>query len=311
MAVKNPFRGLGVALVTPFSQDGSIDFTALGKVIDHQIEGGVDFLCVLGTTAETACLSIIEREAVKNFAIARIAKRVPILLGCGGNNTSEVVRQLREDDFTGIDGILSVCPYYNKPSQEGIYQHFKAIAQATSLPVVLYNVPGRTSVNMSANTTLRLAHDFENVVAIKEASGDIQQVLDIMVDKPEDFDVLSGDDGISFELIVMGAQGVVSVLGNALPKELGAMVHLSLAGNINAALPLHRAMSHMCKLMFVEGNPAGVKTLMAQLGLLDNVLRLPLLPATEATSKAIEKALATLHQTFNTSMVKHQAKLCE
>lgn len=299
MATKNPFRGLGVALVTPFLHDGSIDFTALGKIIEHQIAGGIDFLCVLGTTAETVCLSAAEREAVKQFAIEQVAGRVPILLGCGGNNTSEVVRQLREEDFTGIAGILSVCPYYNKPSQEGIYQHFKAIAEATTLPVMLYNVPGRTGVNMTANTTLRLAKDFDNIVAIKEASGDIQQVLDILISKPDDFDVISGDDGISFELIVMGAQGVISVIGNALPKEFGAIVHLSLEGKLNEALPLHRAMNRMCKLMFVDGNPAGVKMLMSQLGLAENVLRLPLIPATESTGESIAKNLKVLHEVFS------------
>lgn len=299
MAKTNPFRGLGVALVTPFLPDGSIDFTALAKIIEHQIAGGIDFLCVLGTTAETVCLSVDERNAVKRFVITQVAGRVPILLGCGGNNTAEVVRQLREDDFTGVDGILSVCPYYNKPSQEGIYQHFKAISEATSLPVMLYNVPGRTGVNMTASTTLRLAHDFDNIVAIKEASGDIQQVLDLLVGKPDDFDVISGDDGISFELIVMGAQGVISVIGNALPKEFGDIVHLTLEGKLNEALPLHRAINRMCKLMFVDGNPAGVKMLMSQLGLAHNVLRLPLIPATAATGEAIERNMKVLQEVFN------------
>ena len=199
--MQNIFKGLGVALVTPFKADGSVDYDALRRLLDYQLSNGVDFLCVLGTTAETPCLSAEEKTKVKNIVVEKVQGRVPILLGCGGNNTAAVVESLKNDDFTGVDGILSVCPYYNKPSQEGLYQHFKAIANATELPVVLYNVPGRVGVNMTAETTLRLANDCSNIVAIKEASGNFAQIDDIIKNKPSHFDVISGDDGITFPLI--------------------------------------------------------------------------------------------------------------
>ena len=206
------FRGMGVALITPFKEDGSVDYAALMRLVDYLIQNGADFLCVLGTTAETPTLTTDEKNTIKKMVVERVNGRIPILLGCGGNNTQAIIDSLKNDDFTGVDAILSVVPYYNKPSQEGIYQHYKAIATATELPIVLYNVPGRTGVNMTAETTLRIARDFPNVIAIKEASGNITQMDDIIKNKPENFDVISGDDGITFPLITLGAVGVISVI---------------------------------------------------------------------------------------------------
>lgn len=227
---QNKFKGLGIALVTPFKSDGSIDYDALLRLLEYQIKNGADFLCIMGTTAETPCLSNEEKQTLKRLLVERVAGRVPILMGCGGNNTAAIVQELKTGDWRGIDGVLSVCPYYNKPSQEGLYQHFRAVAQASPVPVVLYNVPGRTGVNMNAETTLRLARDFDNVVAIKEASGNITQMDDIIKNKPPHFDVISGDDGITFPLITLGAVGVISVIGNALPAEFSRMVRLALRG---------------------------------------------------------------------------------
>ncbi len=217
--IQNRFRGLGIALITPFKADGSIDWDALNRLVEYQIRGGADFLCIMGTTAETPTLTQEEKKQLKEQLVGRVAGRVPLLMGCGGNSTAAVVREIQQTDWSGIDGILSVCPYYNKPSQEGLYQHYRAIAEASQLPIVLYNVPGRTGVNMTAETTLRLAQDFDNIIAIKEASGNITQMDDIIKNKPRDFDVISGDDGITFPLITLGAVGVISVIGNALPTE--------------------------------------------------------------------------------------------
>lgn len=289
--MENVFRGLGIALVTPFLPSGEVDYSSLESLVESQIEGGIDFLCVLGTTAETPCLSKAEKDSVKNFVIAKAAKRVPILLGCGGNNTAELIKQLKEDDFTGVDGILSVCPFYNKPSQEGLYQHFKAVAEATDLPVVLYNVPGRTGVNITSATTVRLASDFDNIVAIKEASGNIGQIEDIMRNKPERFDVLSGDDAITYELLTMGAAGVISVIGNAYPSEFGEMVKQTISRDLDNALPIHRNFNELFKLLSVDGNPAGIKALLAIMGKISNVLRLPLVPAREETQEQIKSIL--------------------
>ena len=202
---ENRFRGLGIALITPFKSNGSIDMESLDRLVEYQLKGGVDFLCIMGTTAETPTLTSEEKKMLKEHLVERVAGRVPLLMGCGGNSTASVVNDLQTMDWSGIDGILSVCPYYNKPSQEGLYQHYKAIAQASPIPVVLYNVPGRTGVNMTAETTLRLARDFDNIVAIKEASGNITQMDDIIKNKPKNFDVISGDDGITFPLITLGA----------------------------------------------------------------------------------------------------------
>jgi 4-hydroxy-tetrahydrodipicolinate synthase len=293
--MQNIFKGLGVALVTPFKADGSVDYDALRRLLDYQLSNGVDFLCVLGTTAETPCLSAEEKLKVKNIVVEKVQGRVPILLGCGGNNTAAVVESLKNDDFTGVDGILSVCPYYNKPSQEGLYQHFKAIANATELPVVLYNVPGRVGVNMTAETTLRLANDCSNIVAIKEASGNFAQIDDIIKNKPSHFDVISGDDGITFPLITLGAVGVISVIGNALPKEFSRMVRLALNGDYKNALEIHHKFTELFGLLFVDGNPAGVKAMLNIMGLIENQLRLPLVPARITTLGEISAIVKELN----------------
>ena len=291
---QNKFKGLGVALVTPFTSDGSVDWAALYRLVEFQISSGADFLCVMGTTAETPTLSAEEKERIKKDLVERVAGRVPILLGCGGNNTAAVVNELQTADFTGIDGILSICPYYNKPSQEGLYQHFKAIAKASTVPVVLYNVPGRTGVNMTAETTLRLAREFDNIVAIKEASGNISQMDDIIKNKPKNFDVISGDDGITFPLITLGAVGVISVIGNALPREFSRMVRLGLKGEYRQALHIHHKFTELFKLLFVDGNPAGVKALLNEMGLIENNLRLPLVPAQLNTERRISEIVKEL-----------------
>ena len=276
---RNKFKGLGIALVTPFTKEGKVDFTALRRLLDYQLSNGIDFICLLGTTAETPTLSVEERQQVKDLVVEKVNGQVPILMGCGGNNTAAVVEQIQTGDFTGIEGILSVCPYYNKPSQEGLYQHFKAIAAAAAtrnLSVVLYNVPGRVGVNMTAETTLRLANECENIVAIKEASGNFTQIDDIIKNKPANFDVISGDDGITFPLITLGAVGVISVIGNALPKEFSRMVRLALNGDYQNALLIHHKFTELFKLLFVDGNPAGVKAMLNSMGLIENELRLPL-----------------------------------
>lgn len=283
----NPFRGLGIALVTPFKASGEIDFERLENLVEGMVDGGVDFICVLGTTAETPCLNTEEKRAVIE-AVKKVNKgRLPLLLGAGGNCTAEVVRYLREENLSGLDGVLIVAPYYNKPSQEGLYQHFRAVSEASPLPVVLYNVPGRTGVNIEAATTLRIARDCPNVVAIKEASGRIGQIEDIVEEAPEGFEVLSGDDAITFELLGIGAVGVISVIGNAYPAEFGKMVHASVKGDFSTALPLHRKFSKAFKLLSADGNPAGIKSLLAIQGKAENVVRLPLVPARKQTYDAL------------------------
>lgn len=291
---QNKFRGLGIALITPFKVDGSVDYDALTRLVDFQLTHGADFLCVLGTTAETPTLTADEKREIRDLVVRRVAGRVPILMGCGGNCTSAVINELMNTDWTGIDGVLSVCPMYNKPSQEGIYQHFKAIAEASPVPVVLYNVPGRTGVNMTAETTLRLARDCENVVAIKEASGNITQMDDIIKNKPADFDVISGDDGITFPLITLGAVGVISVIGNALPAEFSRMVRLALRGEYGPALQIHHKFTELFKLLFVDGNPAGVKAMLHSMGAIENQLRLPLVPTRLTTNEKISSIVHDL-----------------
>lgn len=292
---QNKFRGLGIALITPFHADGSIDWDALSRLVEYQIQGGADFLCIMGTTAETPTLTSEEKHQLKDYLVNRVAGRVPLLMGCGGNCTRQVVEELRSQDWSGIDGILSVCPMYNKPSQEGLYQHFSAIAQASPVPVVLYNVPGRTGVNMTAETTLRLAREYDNIVAIKEASGNITQMDDIIKNKPAHFDVISGDDGITFPLITLGAVGVISVIGNALPSEFSRMVRLSLRGEYNSALTIHHQFTELFKLLFVDGNPAGVKAMLSEMGLIENHLRLPLVPTRLTTMEQISVILKELN----------------
>lgn len=291
---QNKFRGLGVALITPFQTDGSIDFDALDRLVEYQIKGRADFLCIMGTTAETPTLSREEKRLLKEHLVERVAGRVPLLMGCGGNNTAAILDELQNEDWKGIDGVLSVCPYYNKPSQEGLYQHFAAIAKVSPVPVVLYNVPGRTGVNMTAETTLRLAREFENIVAIKEASGNITQMDDIIKNKPQHFDVISGDDGITFPLITLGAVGVISVIGNALPAEFSRMVRLALRGEYSSSLTIHHKFTELFKLLFVDGNPAGVKAMLSEMGMIQNVLRLPLVPTRLTTMEKISQIVREL-----------------
>ena len=276
--VHNIFKGLGIALITPFKEDGSVDYDALIRLVDYQLNNGADFFCILATTGETPTLTREEKQKIKDLVVDYVQARVPILMGCGGNNTAAVIEELQTGDFKGIDGILSVCPYYNKPSQEGLYQHFKAIAAATQLPVVLYNVPGRTGVNLQAATTVRLARDCQNIVAIKEASGNLEQVDEIIKNKPADFDVISGDDSLTFPMVSCGAVGVISVIGNALPKEFSRMIRLQMRGEYDPARTIHHRFTDLFSLLFVDGNPAGVKAMLSEMGFIENKLRLPLVP---------------------------------
>ena len=274
----NIFKGLGIALITPFTADGQVDYDSLKRIINYQIDNGADFFCILATTGETPCLTKAEKQQIKQTIVDTVAGRTPILMGCGGNNTAAVIEEIKTSDWIGIDGLLSVCPYYNKPSQEGLYQHFKAIAAATTLPVVLYNVPGRTGINLKAETTVRLATDCANIVAIKEARGSLEQIDDIIKNKPADFDVISGDDALTFPMIACGAVGVISVIGNALPKEFSRMIRLEFNGEYEPARKIHHKFTELYKLLFVDGNPAGVKALLSEMGMIENVLRLPLVP---------------------------------
>ncbi len=292
--IQTRLKGVGVAFVTPFQEDESVDYEAIMRLVDFQLANGTDFLVIMGTTAETPTLSNEEKDKICKLIIERAGGRIPIVKGVGGNNTRAIVEELQTSDLRGVDAILSVVPYYNKPSQEGIYQHFKAIAEASPVPIMLYNVPGRTGVNMTASTTLRLARDCEKVVAIKEASGDFTQIDDIIKNKPEDFVVLSGDDAITYPLITLGAVGVVSVIGNAFPREFSQMTRLALAGDYANALTIHHRFTELFKLLFVDGNPAGVKAMMNAMGLLENKLRLPLVPTRITTFEEIREVLRQL-----------------
>ena len=292
--VRNIFKGLGIALVTPFKEDGSVDYKSLVRLVEYQLDNGADFLCILATTGETPVLTADEKQKIKETIVSLVGGRVPILIGCGGNNTAAIVEELQTRDFKGIDGILSVCPYYNKPSQEGLYQHFKTIAAATKLPVVLYNVPGRTGVNMTAATTVRLANDCENIVAIKEASGNLEQVDEIIKNKPNDFDVISGDDALTFPMVSCGAVGVISVIGNALPKEFSKMIRLQMRGEYDPARKIHHRFTDLFSLLFVDGNPAGVKAMLHEMGFIENVLRLPLVPTRISTLQRMSELLREL-----------------
>lgn len=285
---------MGVALITPFNKDDSIDFDALGRLVDYQLRNKTDYLVVLGTTAETPTLSDDEKRSVKDFVIQRVNGHIPIVLGVGGNCTRSLVQQLETCDFEGVTAILSVTPYYNKPSQEGIYQHYKALSAATDKPILLYNVPGRTGVNMSAETTLRLARECANIVAVKEASGNIVQVNEIIKNKPSDFMVISGDDAVTFPYITLGASGVISVIGNAFPKEFSRMVRLALNGDYSNALEIHQRFTELFNLLFIDGNPAGVKCILHAMGHIQNKLRLPLVPTRITTYEKIREVLMQL-----------------
>ena len=291
---RNIFKGLGIALVTPFTADGAVDYAALKRLVQFQLDNGADFLCILATTGETPTLTAEEKANIKNLVVELNHGRVPILMGCGGNNTAAVVDELRNGDWRGIDGVLSVCPYYNKPSQEGLYQHFKAIANATKLPVVLYNVPGRTGINMKPETTVRLARDCQNIVGIKEASGSLEQVDEILKNAPRDFAVISGDDALTYPMVACGAVGVISVIGNALPKEFSKMLRLEFNNEFAAARKIHHKFTDLFSLLFVDGNPAGVKAMLSEMGFIENVLRLPLVPTRLTTKQRISEILKEL-----------------
>lgn len=288
-------RGMGVALITPFREDESIDFEALGKLVDYQLQNGTDYLVVLGTTAETPTLTNDEKKEVSEFIINKVNGKIPIVMGVGGNSTRAIVEELKTKSFNGVDAILSVVPYYNKPSQEGIYQHYKAISENTDLPILLYNVPGRTGVNMTAETTLRLAREFRNIIGIKEASGNIVQMDDIIKNKPTDFMVISGDDAVTYPLVSLGAVGVISVIGNAFPREFSRMVRLALNGDWQNALHIHHSFTELFELLFVDGNPAGVKCILNAMGYCENKLRLPLVPTRITTFEKIRNVLQELH----------------
>ncbi len=291
MKIRTNLKGTGVAIVTPFHNYGTIDFSSLEKLLDYIIDGGVDFIVALGTTSEAATLTCDEKDAVMDFVKNNVAGRTPIVMGIGGNNTHAVVRKIEKTNFDGIDAILSVAPYYTKPNQKGIYSHFKNIAAACPVPVILYNVPGRTSGNITAETTLQLAHDFENIAAIKEASGNMTQTMDILRQKPEGFKVFSGDDALAFSLMCLGASGVISVVANALPVKFSQMVNLLLQGKLNRALELHYALLPIITQLFADGNPAGVKAALNIKGIVKNNLRLPLVKANKAVYFALQRLL--------------------
>ena len=291
-----PFKGLGVALVTPFNQDGQIDFDTLARIVENLIEGSVDFLCVLGTTAETPTLTSDERLTVTKFVIKQVNGRIPIMVGCSSNCTATAVEQIKQYQLDGIDGILSAVPFYNKPSQEGVYRHFAEIAKASSKPIILYNVPGRTGINMTAQTTLRIAREFKNVIGVKEASGKMDQIKEIISNAPEHFKVIVGDDSLAMEAIQNGPVGVISVIGNAIPKTFGKLVHLSMEGKFNEAAAIQQQLDPLYGLLFKEGNPCGVKAVMADQNKLQNVMRLPLVPVSDALHNEITKGFAGIKE---------------
>lgn len=290
---KFDLKGLGVALITPFKEDGTVDYEALPRLVALHLENGTDYLVALGTTAETPTLSKKEKNDVVRFIVDQVKGKIPVVIGVGGNNTADLVNDLKTTDFSGINAVLSVTPYYNKPTQEGLYQHYCALSQASPLPLILYNVPGRTGVNLAAETTLRLARECTNIVAVKEASGDLGQIKAIIDGAPEGFYVISGDDAITTDVISLGGVGVISVFANAFPAEMAWLVKSALEGNADEA---RRKMSSdfdtLFHLMFVEGNPAGVKCLLHLKGMISNKLRLPLVPVSEKTLQEIKKELA-------------------
>ena len=291
---RNIFKGLGIALITPFTLDGKVDYKSLKRLLEYQLANGADFLCILATTGEAPCLTGQEKEELTAFIKDIVRGRIPILKYCGGNNTAAVVEEIKTTNWTGIDGILSICPYYNKPSQEGLYQHFKAIAEVSPLPIVLYNVPGRTGINMKAETTVKLARDFSNIIAVKEASGSLEQVDEIIKNKPDHFDVISGDDALTFSMIASGAAGVISVIGNALPREFSRMIRLEFKGEYEPARKIHHMFTELYSLLFVDGNPAGCKALLNDMGMIENVLRLPLVPTAITTKQKMADILKEL-----------------
>jgi len=290
------FGGTGVAIVTPFKKSGAIDFEAFERLINHTIGGGVGFIVVLGTTGESATVSKNEKKALVEFSVEAINKRVPLVVGIGGNSTADVVLTIHGTPLKGVDGILSVCPYYTKPNQEGIYQHYKIISESSPVPVILYTVPGRTGSNITADTTLRLANDCGNIVGIKEASGNFDQIFQVIKNRPADFLVLSGDDGITLPLLATGADGLISVTANAYPKEVSGMVSLGLAGNFKQAAVLHYKLIDFTNALFADGSPGGIKAALEIMKLCSNNLRLPLVPVNQEIYYRIKKLIDQFEQ---------------
>ncbi len=287
-------KGVGVALITPFHNDGSIDFNGLERLLEHCINGGVDYFVVNGTTAENPTLSKEERYAVLDFVLEKNANRLPVIFGIGGNNTIAVAQEMSSFNVDGVSALLSASPYYNKPTQEGIYQHYKALSEASSLPIVLYNVPGRTSSNISAETTLRLAADFENVVAIKEASGNLDQITELILGRPEGFKIISGDDNLTFAMLGLGCDGVISVSGQGVPEVFCKVYDEAVQGNWSASKDAHLSLFNLTNLLFAEGNPAGIKAVLEIRGICGDQVRLPLVPATSRLKASIKAALDRL-----------------
>jgi 4-hydroxy-tetrahydrodipicolinate synthase len=283
----NTFYGTGVAMVTPFQADGQVDYDALKKLIDHLIDGGIEYLVSLGTTGESATLNKEEKKRIWAFTAEAAAGRVQLVAGIGGNNTNEVIEEVKSFDTTGYSAILSASPNYNKPNQEGIYQHYKVIAENSALPILLYNVPGRTGSNVTAETTVRLANDFDNIIGTKEASGNFDQLNQILRDKPSDFLLISGDDPISLPMIAMGAVGVISVVGNALPRQFSDMIRLCLQGDFKSAHHAHYQLIEFTRLMFADGSPGGIKTALKHVGVCDDTLRLPLMQVSATIAQKI------------------------
>ena len=283
-------RGSGVAMITPFNKEGEVDYDAVVKVVDHIISGGIDYIVVMGTTAETATLFEEERSKVVSLIVKTTNKRVPLVLGIGGNNTASVVSKIKLTDLSSFKAILSVCPYYTKPSQEGIYQHYKNIANASSIPLILYNVPSRSGVSIENETTVRLANDFSNIIGTKDASGDLESVLELLGTVPDGFHVISGDDLLALPIVLAGGSGVISVIGGGLPTQVSQMIHLGLEDKIDQASEYHNQMLEMIDLIFKEGNPTGIKNLSEHIGLCESKVRLPLVAATDELSSSILSA---------------------
>ena len=285
------FRGSGVAIVTPFKNDSSIDFSALGRVVEHIIQGGINYIVVLGTTGESVTLTKDEKKAIISYVVETINGRLPLIVGIGGNNTQDAINTIKHTDLSGIDGILSVVPYYNKPTQRGLFQHFKSIATCSPVPVIMYNIPGRTGCNMTSETCLELAHECDNIVGIKEASGDMGQIMRIIKGKPDNFGVISGDDMLAIPVISAGGAGVISVLGNAFPEACSELVNNAIKNNYKSAREIHFKYLEIIDLLFTEGNPAGVKAMLSVLNICQNNLRLPLVPVSRSTMSRIQKAV--------------------
>ena len=295
------FKGTGVAIITPFHDSGNIDFGSFEKIIEHTIKGGINYIVALGTTGESVTLSRDEKVAVLEFVTETVNKRIPVIAGLGGNSTQEVINTIKATSFDGIDAILSVCPYYNKPQQKGLYNHYKAIAGSCPVPVILYNVPGRTSMNISAETTLKLACDFSNIIGIKEASGNLLQCMDILKDRPQGFLVISGDDALTLPMMALGADGVISVVANAYPQQFSDMVNLCLKGKFSKARNLHFDLLRFTNALFMDGNPSGIKAAMEIIGLCKSNVRLPLVKVNKNVHSLIAEQIEFL--------LKNQAEL--